>query len=102
MLNESVWRKPMPTREEWVEIWATETGKKFRVHLALMFLRHPPNKPPEESDYRAYWLPLRSMLRWPSGVDAVAAGMERASEAADKYRPSTGSIRACALASLPD
>jgi hypothetical protein len=102
MLNESVWKKPMPTETEWNAIWATDVGKKFRAFFALFWTRYPPNKPPEEPDYRTYWLPLRSMLRWPSGIDAVVRGMEQASQVGGNWRPSAGSIRACALASLPD
>jgi hypothetical protein len=102
MLNESVWKKPMPTEAEWDAIWDTEGGKQFRAFFALFWIRYPPQKPPEETDYRTYWLPLRSMLRWPGGVDAVVRGMEQASQVGGNWRPSAGSIRACALASLPD
>jgi hypothetical protein len=102
MLNESVWKKPMPTEDEWDAIWATEGGKQFRAFFALFWIRYPPQKPPEETDYRTYWLPLRSMLRWQGGIDAVVRGMEQASQVGGNWRPSAGSIRACALASLPD
>jgi len=92
----------MLNQAQWDALWKTEDGKKFRLNLALMFIGYPPNKAPEEMDYRAYWLPLASMMRWPGGVDNVVEGMVRAGAVGDKFRPSPGSIRACALASLPD
>ena len=92
----------MLNQADWDALWKTETGKKFRLNLALLFIAYPPNKPPEEMDYRAYWGPLASMMRWPGGVDNVVEGMVRAAAVGDKFRPSPGSIRACALASLPD
>lgn len=84
----------MLTEDQWGLLWKTEDGRRFRAHLALMFIAAPPYSPPGESDYRSYRWHLRDLARMPAGTERLVAAMEDAARYATKFRPSTGAVRA--------